>query len=548
MCEDLAGLLLYSKLTSLGMALVTPQSEDEEEESVIDRERSQSPEFIQSLTQFRARSTAHIDSDTLPPPAETLGSNAPPYGSSIHRIEVEMIITPPTHERSQKRSLHTYTKTQSETGAQTRSLEEMPLWRQSYPKLANLHEDGQLESEIIYLESILSLMNDYPRRGSHLSIRIFAEISHAIGFAEWTQSTTFFVNGKLDHTCKMALNALPVQGTTRTGITIPLESKWWASVLYDITTQDKAMLINGNLDLTREKERPQRHLNEITIMQEIWAVSQDSSQPQRMTVLLWSFRRAHSGEAATTTWRKMVPPSSPATIKSPAPLAVQPPLSLDSIVEQAMQTSYYLPNPLFAPPPFLIEDSHSETTTESSSMAAILSHYSSFASSAAPAASPISSQNVHSDFTIATGLDPHFAMDQNHQLHMNAHDPDIDFTGGHIHIEHSSQPPIYDPSFVDPIHDLHQYQEHYYIQSQDSQMPPHESIPSGYDLGRLHSPFASTSFVDEKFQQSTLDEIEFHHQTFRDTGQALNPHGEIGVGEVLGEVGELEEGEINGFH
>ena len=265
-------------------------------------------------------------SRTLPLPVNTLGSSRLPRNPSVQRIRFDMCV----HAAVSGNIIHTYTTTQSDTGAQSRNLEDILNWRSTYPDLGRLnYEHNQLNSEIFLLETNFKLTDDLPPRGSRLGIHLFADVDLKQGYSNWKHCTTFYVHGEAKRRPSGPLRPIPVQNTSRTRLEIPLESSWWIDVFHQIIDRRYKKITTGNAqDVHQEEEDARRYLRELSVMQEIYATSPHEPQPQRLAIFLWKFRQTRGDEAATTTWRRLIPPPPAISIHSPRPPCKEPSLGI----------------------------------------------------------------------------------------------------------------------------------------------------------------------------------------------------------------------------
>lgn len=272
----------------------------------------------------------------LPPPAGTLGSNAPIHGPSIQRINFEMWVNPPTDENQRRSSLHIYTSIQSDISTSSMVLEDVRHWRSTYPPLSTLHQDGQLDgTQLILLEANFDLMNAFPPRGSKLGIRLDADIAFTRGYHSFKYVSNFYQMGTSDpmHSCGDGLEYTEMPGDDTVRLEIPLESKWWVMLFHKITERRFAEEATGDTQaIQADAEQTRQYLREMSIVQEISATPNGGLSPQRVAILLWRFRQTRPGETATTTWRELHAPPSRIMTNSPAPPFPQPPMTIDDAI------------------------------------------------------------------------------------------------------------------------------------------------------------------------------------------------------------------------
>lgn len=289
---------------------------------------------------------AYSTAQALPPPVGILGSNAPGHGPFLSRIEFEMYILSPSGER-----IHNHTSNQAEIGAPSRALEEVCNWRSSYPLLENYYGQGQLDSEIILVESNLSLLSEYPPNGSTLSIGFNVNMAGLAGNERWSTKTEYYENNgqPVDMRAFYALNQIrktfpwdtpnvfPGSGRSDVKLEIPLQSTWWVQLFTKMAKRKQETNHHPYLS-QQEDEWSRRYLQEMSIMQELWVNREsDGASDSRVAIILWKFSQTRAGVAGTTTWRKLKPP--PARIKVNSPIqSPAPPLQHSLVLDSALQT------------------------------------------------------------------------------------------------------------------------------------------------------------------------------------------------------------------
>ncbi|MCJ1322021.1 hypothetical protein MMC15_007366 [Xylographa vitiligo] len=285
-----------------------------------------------------ARSTAtNFHGGTLPLPTKTLGSSFPDY-PFVQKIELNMSVFPQANEyRSEPQACHIYTRIQDEMGAQPKVLQGNSNWRETFPALTNIYNKvSPPRGEIILLEANLELMKDYCPPKSSLAIQLFADISCPGLRAPWVYRTRFYMKGNLNKECSGQLDTPQLTDSQRSRVIIPLSSKWWVQLFYNIMERRCAIKAAGDMQGFYQYENETRQkISELAVMQEIFASDDKDTNPDLagsspIFVLLWKFRQTLPGEAATTTWRKLHKSSLQAPTSSSTPQLQQPPLTLDS--------------------------------------------------------------------------------------------------------------------------------------------------------------------------------------------------------------------------
>ena len=256
---------------------------------------------------------------------------------TIRRVDFSMTLgRGKTLVRNAPNFIHSYTSIQSESGSAPLPLEDLQDWRVYYPRLADYHSQGQLDCPVFLFDTSLSLMEDHPGMGAHLSINSSLDITQGVTYTNWQSLTRFYEQGGKPIDLAefyekyhenpglgkplMTLDTCPSTVSTDTTLEgLPLKSKWWVetfSKMMDRSIQAKATGDSKALKL--EDERTERYIRGISVMHEIYANPYgDNSNPERVAILLWKFSKARRDQAATTTWRKLIPPAPPCQVPSP---------------------------------------------------------------------------------------------------------------------------------------------------------------------------------------------------------------------------------------
>ena len=250
---------------------------------------------------------------TLSPPSRILGSNAPPF---IHRVDFEMFL----NDKDEKR-LHTFTSIQSEIGSALRPLEDVCNWEHIFPHLAAYyHRQGHIESELILLETNIDLLRDHPPKDSVLGINPFVVVAGGVNYGNWRSTTRIYEKGLWVRDARknivldkhaLELQAENIEKSNHTKLVLKIKSLWWAhNVIAEILTRVTTARAQGDTFKVYQAEQWGRQfLAEMSMMQEISAIPRAGGAPQTIAILLWKYRQTRPGETATTTWRKLTPPS-----------------------------------------------------------------------------------------------------------------------------------------------------------------------------------------------------------------------------------------------
>ena len=277
-------------------------------------------------------------------PIEVLASTAYP-GPTIRRVlEFAMAVVDGGHSQALR---HTYTSIQSETASAPKPLVDVKYWREMYPPLATYHDQRQIDCPLFLFDTRLSLFDHlYPSKLA-LAIKLSMDFSQGARFTEWRSYPTFYEqNGcpvDLSHLYKDSepwdsLDSSQVEGTDDATIgQIAFKSKWWAQVFSSLVCKKMMATNNGDpKEIKEEEERAIQYIQGISVMQEIRATHRGPNcASQRMAILLWKFNTVRRGEAATTSWRRLIPPLSPYEIQTPHPPFEKPPMTLDTTLQAA---------------------------------------------------------------------------------------------------------------------------------------------------------------------------------------------------------------------
>ncbi|KAL9030520.1 MAG: hypothetical protein Q9196_001366 [Gyalolechia fulgens] len=343
---------------------------------------------------------AYSDAMPLPPPAGILGSNAPDRGPRLNRIEFEMFVLSPTKEK-----VHNYTSNQTEAAARSRGLEEIRNWHISFPLLEKYYDQGQLDTDVILIESTLDLLSEYPPKNSTLSIRFMVNMTGVSGHERWSTRADYYENNgqpvnmrrfyEMHHLPRASPWDTPniFQGSENSDIKleVPLQSAWWVQLFTRMAARKQEMKHDPYLS-HQEDEWSRRYLQEMSVMQELWVnPGLDGASDSRAAIILWKFLQARPGEAGTTTWRKVRPP--PERIKihsprqSPAP-ALQHSMVLDSALQNLAMPQAVSPHAerFIQDPNHIVQDSEGimaepHSARESASPALSIDYTTSFPSS-----------------------------------------------------------------------------------------------------------------------------------------------------------------------
>lgn len=311
------------------------------------------PEYFNGGFEPHVLKVHHSFLNKIPPPA-VVGSNVPYQEHSICRIKFEMYIL----DREELRRLHVYSSLQSEIGSASRALEEAKDWRMKYPRLAPYYDRGELDVEIILFETCFSLMEEHPPPKSKLRIDFAIDIARGVEFTNWKCHAYFYENDILEESLSTPTNLERLPGTSDARIVVGLHSSWWVDHFVALTKQRlQKEQKRDRLAVNPEEERPVCQIRDISVVQEIWA-SQAGGTSKRMAIFLWSFRQTRNHEAATTTWRKLIPPnpltepyfnSQVMTSHQMQPsLAIEKPLQNQDLLQPApLYAEYFNPQPSF---------------------------------------------------------------------------------------------------------------------------------------------------------------------------------------------------------
>ena len=300
------------------------------------------------------------------PPLGILGSNVAPQAPCLRQVEFEMYVLDP-----QNIIVHTYTKTQSEIGSARKFLEDVETWKSAYPDLALNYDEPHQYGEVILFETDFRLMENHPTLGSKLGVDFFVDITRGMEFKDWKYKTKFYEKGvpvqfqesvytpEDTHKATLAeevsghLKHSQASQSSDARLEIAFRSSWWVAVFFNMTNKRLKIAEETNQDphaLKQEEERAGRYLQEMSVMQEVFATPRTGAmKQQRVCTFLWKFRLDQNNPVATTTWRKLNLPIPKVKAESPAPSPItpfyQPSMTLDTALRH---TTCPQPNPLYA--------------------------------------------------------------------------------------------------------------------------------------------------------------------------------------------------------
>ena len=525
-------------------------------------------------------------SRSLPCPVETLGSNAPFGDPVIQRVEFEMKMLPPPQDDQSDENCHIYTTIQSETAAHPRLLEDIPKWRDTWPRLTKLLHQGELNTQMVLLETNFHLMTNHPPAGSRLAIPLVADFDCDTKHSEWRSVTYFYEHGHQRQEITGFPNTVPVENTCKMRVGIPLASEWWATLFHRITSRRLRVSADGTPAMVEQEARNAvRYIQGMNILQELFTVpSNRDAEPKRVAILLWKFRQTSPGEVATTTWRKINPPPSRIAVNSPAPPMLQPPIRLDSTIldpvhPSQMQSARSDFMPLYENGSFLSQAAENLMAEHCSDNGLgsplVVQSCPSFTSSTA--ASTLISNGRH-DSGYGSSISQFST-----QSHLSDHGGGHDFSGGHIHLAYTEAGPqasSYDASLVAPIPEMymqqpnhpqtHYAQPNYTYQNYPSaptQLQNHAhqmTQPSEHQARMQQYPHATQQYQQHIQQRipSTqwypalrpplFSDLEPHHLQFGEM-RSLAPASAhvqppLQHGQILGEVGDVVDQERKFYH
>jgi hypothetical protein len=238
-----------------------------------------------------------------------LGSNTLP---SVQEVDFEISVSNIATD-----TCHIYTCIQNGVASSFRPLDEVTDWRKLYPRLTSYNNLDLLDSELILLETKFDLLCDYPPPGSQLGITASIHIKGGPKYCHWLSSTHLYEGGVQiternnirwdDHFVDLEATSSGV--TDRTKIELRPNCGWWASNVFGRILNDirNARAQGNEYALQEAKASGQRSLEEMSLMQEIWATPRiKSGTPRRIATLLWNFGQIRDPlETATMIWRKL---------------------------------------------------------------------------------------------------------------------------------------------------------------------------------------------------------------------------------------------------
>ena len=354
-CERSIYISNFSTLNCLGMSLVVdikPERSRKKEgmgalyDGTANLENNDSDDAA-SYQQFHDLHRAYPGA--LLPSIETPGANV--HSSPTIRAVNFLMALFKGEKRGPQIVLHNYTSIQTEMGSAPRALEDVSEWRTMFPHLAKYHDHGDTQAPIFLFESNISLMNIYQGEGSSLGTELILYYTQGTDYGDWRALTRFYhqkgheielkkFSERSQDPCK-PYNELDWRPDLTTGdvrLEIPLKSKWWAKLFSDIISGNEKAGARakkaGNPQIVKdEEELTRQYLGDISVMQELWATPRiDGAVPQRMAFILWTFKQTRKNEAATTSWRRVISPTTPF---EPTTRMMQPHMTLDTVLEDA---------------------------------------------------------------------------------------------------------------------------------------------------------------------------------------------------------------------
>lgn len=284
----------------------------------------------------------------LPPPSGILPSNVP---NVVQKVEFEMFVDKMSEGRYER--YHSYTTIQSEIGSSSRSLEAVSGWKTLYPRLASFYHQSYQDSELVLLETNFNLLRELPPAGSQLGMNPFITINGGdVKYHKdrWWCSTHWYEGGilmrkrndvELDEGLAH-LNVTKIEGTNLQRVQITSNCRWWVrNVFGQIINEISTAREKGNVRAVQQAEEDgRRFLEQMSMMQEIWATPEnDMGSPQRVAILLWKFRQTRNNEAATTTWRRLKAPIPKLELESrtqsPIPSLLPSSLTIDTSIQDS---------------------------------------------------------------------------------------------------------------------------------------------------------------------------------------------------------------------
>ena len=413
----------------------------------------------------------------IPAPIEFLASSLY-QGPTLGRVpEFAMTLE---DKRGSNAVRHTCTSIQSEMASAPRALADLSNWRQMYPALAASYDQGPTDCPMFLFDAHLSFLeHGYP---SNLRISLFMDFNQGAHYSEWRSYPKFYENNgcpvDLTESGGNTLESEQLRGTDNCRLgQVFFRPKWWVRVFAGLIEEKMMAEHKGDPKLIREaEERATEYVRGLSVMQEIWATHRASGRgPQRMAILLWRFDTTRRGMAATTSWRKLVPPLSAYDIQSPHPPSENPPMTLDAALQGASpygvlenpQPSIFLGCPGADPFSVPLSESSSSTTPTPENHSFPSSASTSFPSSATDSTYPMYSSQ-----------------------------------GSPFHSQDSAYPPLDGFDSQDPGYNI--YEHHELIEA------PHESYGSNGSVECSQESYASQEVIyhsQDSLYQHALDQL-----------------------------------------
>lgn len=504
----------------IGMALVTQPDQNQPQNCYgsKDIERRSSTHVLKSESHDHLDVNPNPYFDPTPPPAHgILPSSVISQGYSVRRANFEMYILDQDLER-----LHVYSSLQSEIGSAPRELESILNWQSIYPPLAMYHDQGQLDGEIILFETNFNLMDRHPPPKSNLSIDFTIDIARGIELMKWECHSKFYERGVLQKSLSTPMDSEYLASTSDARIVVLLHSRWWVDQFTDMTKQ-KQEIEEGDFDAVEQgEERIRCQIRDISVVQEIWATHQAGGSSQRIAILIWSFRQTRNHEVATTTWRKLIPPSRNAKPYPPISGSATPYIQSPYTVDNAPQHHEFQQQiPSYAqsskPEPFFAENSETlfvETYAQLSPSSTPLHDFNSLPSSTSTSfPSSISSSTVPPELSQESPFasqEPFFHSQepeyQGQELDFDPQDPvfnsvDVECSPENLHTRFSQDSTYYpqDTIKLKPQEPNFPPQDHYYISEATAYRTQDDGSPySAHTYARYQSNHDAYVIVEHK--------------------------------------------------
>lgn len=215
------------------------------------------------------------------------------------------------------------------------SLDTISDWQHRFPNVEHLRFMGELSCDIVHMDVALEVMTEYPGKGAELCCRTEVTIpGRVLAGSEWILRTTFTKpfelcrNGIQDPISEESQMTEMAGNEAESRFKVPFPANSWAAAitrLIEIQKQNNQDTRHSQSFTNSPIKSARKCIEEISMYQEILCSTISSTGQRnplvRKAIVLWTFRKTHTGESGYTTWRYIDAVPSRRTIMSPSPSA-----------------------------------------------------------------------------------------------------------------------------------------------------------------------------------------------------------------------------------